>query len=182
MITIVSNYRTGSSTFHQSLGGDGNEYCHISRGGYKSPSPESDGQNGVYKIMPDHFDYENGYEKFKVDYLQKSDKIYYTLRANIRDQIESHLYALKTSDWHSWQAIGSPIPNKENFNARTSSYLLLRCLCWQVKIYREFGGTLVWLEDRNQDQKYSRRVDYTLPDIDVDIAIFDYLDVRGMFL
>ena len=177
MITIVANYRTGSSTFYRSLGGvdhrdHGTEYLHNNICEYRPPSPEF----SVYKVMPDQFYYEKYYENFKEDYLRNSDEIYYTVRENICDQINSHIYAGKTSDWHPWQGVGIPNLSEEQHIVDACKTMILNCVKWQAKIYKEWGGTLIWLEDRNDGKKYSRRIDYTPPHINIDI------DVKSMFL
>ena len=172
MITIVANYRTGSSTFHRSLGGNGTEYLHNNICEYRPPSPKY----SVYKVMPDQFHFEKYYENFELDYLQKSDEIYYTLRENVSDQIKSYVYATKTGDWHPWQENMFPDnTTKDDVILRYCTDMILKCLQWQLKIYKKWGGTLVWLGNRNNEEKYSRRIEYW-PDIN-DINF----DVKSMF-
>ena len=66
-------------------------YLHNNICEYRPPSPKY----SVYKVMQDQFHFEKYYENFELDYLQKSDEIYYTLRENVSDQIKSYVYAQK---------------------------------------------------------------------------------------
>lgn len=168
MITIVANYRTGSSTFSKELGGDGEEWLHNHICDYRKP-----GDYNVYKVMPDQFHYEKYYKDFVKDYLEKSEKIYYTLRSDVSAQIQSYVYACKTSDWHPWSVLGENTMSEEAI-CWSAKDCILTNLHWQSKIYKEFGGELIWLEDRNS--KYTKRVDYTPPQININ------LDVKSMFL
>lgn len=168
MILIISNYRTGSTTFSKELGGDGNEWLHNSICDYRGP-----GDDNVYKVIPDQFYYKKYYNKFKEDYLSKADEIYFTLRQDLASQIESYVYASVTGDWHP-----KSIPQNTNFSENQAiSYckdMILKNLKWQKKIYKEFGGNLVWLEDRLPN-KYVRKCNYTPLRITIDY------DVKGMF-
>ena len=191
MILIIANYRTGSTTFAKELGGTGAEYLHDHI--YKPPnSIWEDGEKflplqHVYKIMPDQFEYEKNYESFKKDYIEKAKKIYYTLREDINAQLESAMYASVTADYHphgvGWNELASEEEQRKakafwhegSGNIKT----LFKNLDWQRNIYKEFGGELVWLENRHHNPrsmgKYRRRTDYT-PDK------FNYeINVREMF-
>ena len=49
--------------------------------------------------------------------------------------------------------------------------MISKCLQWQLKIYKKWGGTLVWLGNRNNKEKYSRRIEYCadINDINFDV-------------
>lgn len=175
MKLIIANYRTGSTTFSRLLGGDGLEWLHNNDCDYRLPTSKWP----VYKVMPDQFHYDRYYEQFKKDYIEKSDEIYYTLRKDVSNQIMSHAYCGITNDWHPWEEVGTRDWNVNmEVSIQYSTELILNCLEWQSKIYKEFGGKLVWLEDRNDGEKYTRRVDLDQPDVNVNVNI----DVEGMFL
>jgi len=173
MKLIIANYRTGSTTFSLLLGGDGDEWLHNTVCDYRPPTPELD----VYKVIPDQFHYDRYYEQFKKDYLENADEIYYTLREDVSNQIKSHAYCGISNDWHPWQKLTEPDWDADmQVSLEYSFKVILKCLEWQSKIYKEFGGKLVWLEDRNDGEKYTRRLDLDQPDVNVNI------DVKGMFL
>ena len=194
MKVIVANYRTGSSMFSKSIGGDGNEYLHsVTRAitGFVGPTKNTH----VYKVMPDQFGYEDYYASFRDLYLKPAEKIYYTLRKDFNAQITSHLYAGLTYDWHPWQKISpqelhpKDWTNKTNpmFNTDSPLHIQqaemvkfasefakqdLKNLKWQAIIYKEFGGELVWLEDRFDEKvKYKRRKHINLPKLDFGIDV-----------
>ena len=166
MILIVSNYRTGSTTFSKELGGDGSEWLHNGYGNYRSP-----GSDKVYKIMPNQFYYRRYYLNFKRDYLQKADKIYYTLRQDLSNQIESYFYALTTGDWHPDVAI-QRTDYTDDHTINHCKNTVLKNLIWQKKIYDAFGGDLIWLEDRTQ-RRYTRKNYYTPLNFEIDVNVRD---------
>ena len=112
MNVIVSNYRTGSTTFAKSIGGTGNEYLHEHRNGlgvtaeFIGPNHET-----VYKVMPNQWLYEKHWEEFKQLYLATAEKIFITVRKDFDSQVQSHLYAGTTYDWHPWEPNKRPEKN-----------------------------------------------------------------------
>ena len=183
MNVIVSNYRTGSTTFAQSIGGTGEEYLHEHRDG-EGVTAEFIGPNDgtVYKVMPNHWLYEKHWEEFKQLYLEPAEKIFITVRKDFDAQVQSQLYAGTTFDWHPWH---DDIVNKFR-NLDEDGYItfgnnfaksLLKNLEWQVKVFKEFASELVWLEDRyDSNVKYKRKYDVNLPTFDCKINVEEYFN------
>ena len=198
MKIIIANYRTGSSVFARSIGGDGNEYLHSKTRavtGFVGPTKNTH----VYKVMPDQFGFEDYYSKFRDLYLRPTEKIYYTVRRDFNAQITSHLYAGLSFDWHPWQQIAPDGLYPKDWGKRINpmfntdlplhlqqaemvkfasnfAKMDLKNLKWQAMIYKEFGGELVWLEDNFDEKvKYKRRKHINLPKLDFSV------DVEGFF-
>ena len=166
---IVANYRTGSTTFSQSIGGSGFEYLHKKIRDFTGPNEEQ-----VFKIMPDNWQYEKHWEDFKRLYLDVADKIYICARRDFNAQISSHIYATYTKDWHPNNTGKPGLPNISNSileEYKTMSYDLdLRNLEWQSKIYKEYDAELVWLEDRyDVKNKYTRKFNMEIPSYNFDV-------------
>ena len=101
MKIIVANYRTGSTNLVYKLSEDGSKYM-LPSGEFlhnknKILKPATNIQ--IFKVMPDHWLYEERYKLFKQLYLEPASEIYYTLRKNINEQVDSFLYASLTKDW-----------------------------------------------------------------------------------
>jgi hypothetical protein len=189
--TVVANYRTGSSTLTQSLGGGlGTEYFHPGSNPYIANNNQVHNRTNqsVYKVMPDHWGYEYYYDAFKNEYLHKADKIYFTVRKDFDAQVTSLLYAYCTADWHpfSKNILRLEITNDVLYNnVKKYIVLLKKNLEWQSKCYKELKECntcckihdidICWLEDRfDKSLKYKRRVEVDLPTIALGINPVDY--------
>lgn len=163
MITIVANYRTGSNTLVKSLSKITGlryseitgEYCHPLLGGYRLPSEEY----GIYKIMPTHI--LDSIENFKKDFLEKSQNIFYSVRKDFDEECFSFSKAKISGVWHNDQILKNDLNFKIGLNIENleiAKQHLLKNLEVQSLLYRQYPGTLCWLEDREQD-KYIDIVD-----------------------
>jgi len=191
MLIVIANYRTGSSTFFKEHVTQNStsifknftgEWFHENNGGYQPPHPKIK----EYKIVPDQFGYEENYESFKRDYLDRATRIYYTARRDFIAQVESLSYAQLSGDWHPFQP-----PDDEYFDAakkgnkkaplRRMLYnfkLLKKNLEWQKKIYDEYGGTIFYLEDRWDDSKvYKRKLTFEFADMKATMHPNDYQEI-----
>lgn len=183
MNVIVSNYRTGSTTFAKSLGGTGNEYLHEHRNGF-GVTAEFIGPNHetVYKVMPNQWLYEKHWEEFKQLYLEPAEKIFITVRKDFDAQVQSHLYAGTTYDWHPWEPNKRPEKNSLHIDdlfafGNNLAKKLLKNLEWQVKVFKEFDSELLWLEDRyDSNVKYKRKHYVNLPIFDCKINVEEYFN------
>lgn len=173
MIVVVANYRTGSSTLIRKLYKETGlryykkytgEWCHKANGGFKPPHPGIQ----LYKIMPDQA--EADYEAFQRMYLNVADKVYFCVRRNVREQINSFIYSLVYSYWHP----GDKLPNREIILTNeevigVAKESIVNNLKVQRMWYRTHGGEFVFLEDREDKQKYDSPDCLTIPHYDLEI-------------
>jgi len=169
MILVISNYRTGSSTLLQKLSKETGltywdkctgEWCH---GGYRPPVSEI----GIYKIMADILR-DIDIKTFEKHYIEKADKIYYTVRKDIRSQINSAIYSFNTNWWHPHDK-PEIFPVQKMTNIDHYKHRVLDCLFKQRHLYKMFGGEIVYLEDRMDKGKY-QKPKLEIPDYDLQIT------------
>ena len=172
MIVVVANYRTGSSTLIRKLYKETGlrpykkftgEWCHNADMGYRPPHPGIQ----LYKIMPDNVCQQDNIERFKREYLKCADRLIFNVRKNVREQVNSALYSSVTKFWHPGDKL--PVTKTVLTNVNSINHvvnLITVNLKLQRMWYREFGGELMFLEDREDKQKYDK------PDM-VDIAPYE---------
>ncbi len=191
MLIVIANYRTGSSTFFKEhvtqnstsiFKNFSGEWFHEDNGGYQPPHPKIK----EYKIIPDQFGYEENYESFKRDYLDRATRIYYTARRDFLGQVQSLGYAQLSGDWHPHNVDEETLEEAKKSKKRKVPYnrmfynyrLLKKNLQWQKKIYDEYGGTVFYLEDRWDDSKvYKRRLSFEFADIKSNTRPSDYQEI-----
>jgi len=169
MITIIANYRTGSSNFteelsrttglrfHEQYTGEWLHKCHFKdQSGYRPPSKKYQ----IYKIMPDHI-HEDYWEQSRDQYLVDS-QVFYIVRSNVEDQFRSHVSCLLTGNWHPGQSQGpwewpDDLMVDEEIMFITER-TLQGCIPRQHYIYKRWPGQVIFYEDRyRQKSKYPKR-------------------------
>ena len=198
MLIVIANYRTGSSTFFKQHVTQNStsifkqftgEWFHPDNGGYQPPHPNVK----EYKVIPDQFGYEENYESFKRDFLDRATRIYYTARRDFKAQVESLGYAQYSGDWHPWNLDKNTFEDAKKSKKRNEPYnrmfynyrLLRKNLEWQKKIFDEYGGTIFYLEDRWDDSEvYERKLHFDFDDFEyqkIDVNRYLQGDKAGDF-
>lgn len=163
MILVIGNYRTGSSTFLSDLSEQTGlsywnmytgEWCHSHAGGYRPPSPDI----GIYKIFPDQA-LEDDLVK---DYINPAEKVYYTLRRDVRSQINSLIYSAHTGYWHDNDYARDLCVTVNRKTIAQCAKAILTNLKKQKQYYKKYGGELIFLEDR-----FDAAVKYTKPHLEI---------------
>lgn len=174
MILVIANYRTGSTTLikelHQKTGYKyweqyTGEWLHLAVG-YRPPSDEIQ----LYKVMPDHMLV--NHKLFATQYLNVADKLYFTLRKDVRSQIDSMIRSSHSGFWHPGDI--STVAKKDILidNHREITFaknIILNNLKWQKELYNEYGGEIVYLEDR-ECNKYKRHDNIIISDYNLEIS------------
>jgi hypothetical protein len=178
MIVVIANYRTGSSTLIKKLHGETGlkffsqytgEWCHGFNGGYKKP----DSDIKLYKIMPDNIGHNESL--FKKEYLECADDLIFCLRKDIRAQVNSMMYSWAFDWWHP----GKKLPDTRKTLTDYDNKVIIRTIINNLKLqkiwYKEFGGKIMFLEDReDKHEKYDKHDTPDLLDIpDYDLEIVD---------
>ena len=119
--------------------------------------------------MPDQM--MRNYDLFAFQYLNVADKIYFTVRKDVRAQIDSLIRSSATGFWHPGDV--SCVDKRPSFfdNQRKITYakdIILNNLKQQKELYNEYGGEIVYLEDR-ECNKYKRPDNIIISDYDLEI-------------
>jgi hypothetical protein len=174
MMIVIANYRTGSSTLIKKLHEETGlkyfsqytgEWCHPGNGGYKKP----DSDIKLYKIMPDSIGHNRSL--FKKEYLECADDLIFCLRKDIRAQVNSMMYSWAFKWWHP----GDKLPDTRKTLADYDSKWIIRTISNNLKLqknwYKEFGGKIMFLEDRkDKHEKYDKPDLLDIPDYDLEIV------------
>lgn len=173
MIVVVANFRTGSSTLIRKLYEETGlrpyekftgEWCHTENGGYRPP--HSDIQ--LYKIMPSNVT--DNIERFKREYIGNADRLIFTVRKDVRAQINSQCYSVAFNYWHPGDRLPEKRKTLTNIDLINHSISQITSnLKLQRMWYKEFGGELVFLEDREDKQKYDKPDLLNIPDFELEI-------------
>lgn len=174
MIIVIANYRTGSTTLlkelSQKTGYRYSEQCtgewlHLNFD-YRPPSDKIQ----LYKVMPDQM--LRNYRLFVSQYLNVADKIYFSVRKDVRSQINSLIRAHASGAWHPGDIshIGNETITVDNSTIDNCKSIIINNLESQKMVYDEFGGEIVYLEDR-EFAKYKTRFDnIIIPDYNLEIS------------
>ena len=174
MILVIANYRTGSTTLLKELSQKTGcrysaqytgEWLHLDLD-YRPPSDKI----RLYKVMPDHMI--RNYDMFVSQYLNVADKIYFSVRKDVRSQINSLIRAHASGVWHPGDIphIGNETITVDNSMIDKCKSVIMKNLESQKMLYDEFGGEIVYLEDR-ENAKYKKRFDNIIvPDYNLEIS------------
>jgi len=179
MIGIISGYRTGSTTLISDLSEalnmtyeekwTGELDFHNNQFVYPKPI------NQIYKIIPTNQNLSGNYkELFYKHWLNHSSSLFYTIRNDITTQIKSWALALASGNWHPILNQDPAVKEVYNFNNTNDTKFktieecqshiddtfdetsLLKCtnsvistMQNQYEMYREYKGTVCWLETRS---------------------------------
>lgn len=168
MIVVVSNLRVGSSSFVKDLSKTtGLSLYHKYTGEflnlkYKKPKDSIE----IYKIIPSQLN--GNWDRFKKDYLDNAGTIFYLARRNFKEQLKSFITCTITQDWHPEtkepKHLYTPVALNINPNRRLVAghyHTLKRIYEQQQKLFKEYPGKVLYLEDRyDEDKKYVRPINW----------------------
>jgi len=173
MIVVIANYRTGSSTLIKKLHEETGlkyflpytgEWCH-SANGYRKP----DSDIKLYKIMPDNI--VNNESLFKKEYLECADDLIFCLRKDVRAQVNSMMYSWAFEWWHPGDKLPDTRKTLDRYYSRAIITTIINNLKLQKMWYKEFGGKIIFLEDRkDKHEKYDKPDLLDIPDYDLEIV------------
>jgi len=164
VITVIANYRTGSSTFIKELSDStGLKYPEMCTGEYlyhQYQEPSNDYQ--IYKIMPDQVQHRLYHEIFYRQYIKGADVIY-LCRRNLTEQIISYINCVAHDVWHPVECRNESDWFDDVLDSFDSTIDIAIDRITdnyerQHEFYKKWPGQVLFLEDRfDENQKYPKR-------------------------
>jgi len=183
MILVIGNYRTGSTTLVDELAVAHGYQKPITSGEFCNPYlgklhdqmgwqrlPEQPPENFVVKVFKDqliNYYKDEWYYYFRKYFIKRTEQIYYSARDDFSKQLNSYLTALESGIW---------TPDMITYNKELSQYIkpttitdeiieasittLKENLEFQMMCHDLYGGTVIWLEDREQSP-YNDKLSYS---------------------